>query len=919
MAFAQAGAITGKVIDATTQTPIEDVTISINGSTLSAKSRVNGVFTILGVPPGTYTVTAKRVGYGGRAFTRVEVQIERPRSLTFYLRPATSDTVEATEVDPLFLDPALGTARLFLNRDQILHLPSLSLAGGLGLNGGYLRVPLSSSTFARADFRRGVTSTPSVRGARSEETLYLLEGFDVSNPVYGTLPLLVEPLAAASLSFSPAYVDAEHGGALSGLVNQAIRQGGNEFSGAFEYQTTSLAALAGAKGNDATRARAARGTLSGPIPFTANRGHFAISGHLLGDRLDVIKPTGRDWIGTGDFSYDQLVTKLNYALRPSLLFSLAGVGQSHVITDIEPIRGDSVASATTRNDAAFVVGRIEKRFTNANVSLAVASNRGSRETCSIWQGVCIEDRLQRRPQGAEVPAFGIPPLPTPYTASGQYYGGETFRTDAIRADATIQASDHNRVQAGIYGARHTLSYQDVMGFAWVQGVVQTVRDVYRVQPVEFSSYVQDVISHDLITLHIGVRFDHGNAGGFAFANPRNPTNGTTAREVCNGAAPGINESAFTYNDERGILACLNSPDMGSGRPFLLDSATRMAQADDFIPVTPRAAFSPRIGLSLPITETSSMFVNFGRYNRNPLYHDAFRNTGTGSRAGVGAGADGMCETSRRPSGSECAPNFLVDPSLPEFVGNPSLSFETANNWEAGFTLMADSLHSVEGSVFSVAASHLPTLVTAQHAVDFGQTYGPIGDRIIRTVVGSGAQYSLGFSLTVRRRLRNHYSYSINYSYLRSDEFGRRPDIAAQALAFNASVNVNTVSEQSGVRSRPHILNAQFVAEWRDVAPVKGRVGALLLKDSRTVVTLTMAASGKLSRDGFQNGSERGTGKLVDLLYSRNIASAGPQWSFVLRVRNLLNANDGVLNIAPAASGDYDVMRRRILTGIALAF
>jgi hypothetical protein len=934
-ASAQSGGISGKVVDVTTQLPIENAIVSVGGSTLTATTLSNGGFTLLGVPPGFHTVTAKRFGFAGHAITHVEVRIGRTRVLKFNLRPSTSDSVETTEVDSLFLDPKIGTANLSLNRDQLLSLPSITLAGGLGINGGYLTLPRSSSTLSRSDFRRGVTSLASVRGARSEATLYLLESFDVSNPVMGMPPVLIEPLAAASVSFSPAHVDAEHGPALAGLVNQSIRQGGDEISAALEYQTTALASVFGAKGNDATRARAVRGSLAGPVPFTGDAVRFSVAGHLLGDRVTVIKPRGADWTGFGDYSHDQVVTKLTYAIRPKLLLSVAGLAQRRLAADVDPnfIRGDSVAPATTRDGAAFLVARLEKRFNRAMFSVAFASNQGRRETCSIWEGVCVEDRIQRIPQGEEIPAFGPPPRQTPYAASGQYFGGESFRTSAVRFDGVVQATDHHQIRIGLYGAGHEISYNDAIGVRWLQGVTTVVRDVYRTRPVELSTYVQDEISHDLISLHIGVRFDVGNLGGLAFTNPRIPTNGTTAREVCNGDAPGINEERFSYGGEYGIIACINSPDRGSGRPFLLDSAARLAQADDFRAVKPRVAFSPRIGLSFPVTETSGMFFNFGRYSRNPLYHDAYRYTGLGSRAGLDNG-DRMCDRSRRPAGSsECAPSVLLDPLLPDFVGNPNLSFETANNWEAGFTMQAGALHSVESSFYSTSLSHIPTLVSQTQVPDFGQTYGAVGDRSVRTVLSSGAHSTLGVSLTVRRRLQNGYSYSVNYSWQRADEIGGRPDLLAEAAAAAAArggVADLSISERTGVRSRPHMLNAQFAVQWRDNVPkTLGRVGRILLNNSRAVATLTAASGNALYSQGISTGRVAGVENLIDLMYTRAIVLKGPQWTFVTRVQNVLNANDGTRDLialrglsgAPPGTRApiEDVLRRRILTGMAVSW
>lgn len=62
MAFAQTGSIKGKVFDETSQ-PLPGATITIDGTTLGSVTDANGNFTISGVNPGNYTLTAKFIGY----------------------------------------------------------------------------------------------------------------------------------------------------------------------------------------------------------------------------------------------------------------------------------------------------------------------------------------------------------------------------------------------------------------------------------------------------------------------------------------------------------------------------------------------------------------------------------------------------------------------------------------------------------------------------------------------------------------------------------------------------------------------------------------------------------------------------------------------------------------------------------------
>ena len=58
------GTITGRILDAETQQPVADVSVFVEGSRRGAVSGADGTFTIGGVPSGSQTVRARRIGFG---------------------------------------------------------------------------------------------------------------------------------------------------------------------------------------------------------------------------------------------------------------------------------------------------------------------------------------------------------------------------------------------------------------------------------------------------------------------------------------------------------------------------------------------------------------------------------------------------------------------------------------------------------------------------------------------------------------------------------------------------------------------------------------------------------------------------------------------------------------------------------------
>ncbi|HET9775383.1 MAG TPA: carboxypeptidase-like regulatory domain-containing protein, partial [Gemmatimonadaceae bacterium] len=58
------GTITGRVLDAETQAPVQDVSVFVEGTRRGAVTASDGTFTIGGVPSGSQTVRARHIGFG---------------------------------------------------------------------------------------------------------------------------------------------------------------------------------------------------------------------------------------------------------------------------------------------------------------------------------------------------------------------------------------------------------------------------------------------------------------------------------------------------------------------------------------------------------------------------------------------------------------------------------------------------------------------------------------------------------------------------------------------------------------------------------------------------------------------------------------------------------------------------------------
>ena len=91
------GRIVGRVHDATTGDAIPGVHVGIEGTAIAGRTDLTGRYTLLNVPAGLHTVTARVIGYAAKAVSGVEVTAGVPVSLDISLT-ATAIQVAAVEV-----------------------------------------------------------------------------------------------------------------------------------------------------------------------------------------------------------------------------------------------------------------------------------------------------------------------------------------------------------------------------------------------------------------------------------------------------------------------------------------------------------------------------------------------------------------------------------------------------------------------------------------------------------------------------------------------------------------------------------------------------------------------------------------------------------------------------------------------------
>jgi outer membrane receptor protein involved in Fe transport len=453
--------------------------------------------------------------------------------------------------------------------------------------------------------------------------------------------------------------------------------------------------------------------------------------------------------------------------------------------------------------------------------------------------------------------------------------------------------------------------------------------VYRAKPVDAAAYVQAVIEYDFLTVRLGGRFDYGVAKGLGFTNPFDPSNGTTARQICEGATVAGNRLVNAQGQPYGTAGCFASPvNPATKRPSLLDSAAKLAQLDDFTEAKARTAFSPRIGVNFPLTERSQIFFNAGRYTKVPNYGDVYRNTGIGTVAGLDAssGQDRYCAAGQtKPGTNECVPDIRA--TNPTYIGNPNLLLEEAKAYEVGYstTLGANNNYGFSMAMWNRAETGLTAVRNSRAVQDIGSTYD--GSAPTYTVLVNGDFLTArGLELNLDRRLANRWSYGVNYGLSRATTNGRPPE-KAEELDRNQANRVQLIEAliESDVT---HAFNLQgSFRVMNDIPQLKWNLGRFLRNTNvnatyqftsgipYTPVRATSLGTTTSTNNAAENLSGRQPSvQTVNLMINKAFSINNVSYSAFFRVQNLLdrkNCNQVFPNTGTCKSGLRDFGNRSI--------
>jgi hypothetical protein len=222
---------------------VSGATVELSGSAQIGKKILttdsSGYYRFANLPPGNYTLTVKAPTFSELKRENIGVEVGHLPTLDLTLTVGAAGTVvEVTAAAPV-IDVTTNTNQTNITKDVIDNTPhgysfqsviqfapmarDEPLGGAAGGNGGSL--PGSSGNGFSVGF--------SIGGAADSESQYLVEGQDTEDISGGASRANVPFDFIQEVEVKTSGIEAEHGGALGGVINVVMKKGGNAYHGSF--------------------------------------------------------------------------------------------------------------------------------------------------------------------------------------------------------------------------------------------------------------------------------------------------------------------------------------------------------------------------------------------------------------------------------------------------------------------------------------------------------------------------------------------------------------------------------------------------------------------------------------------------------------------------------------------------------------
>jgi outer membrane receptor protein involved in Fe transport len=799
---------------------------------------VEGEYVIMNIPPGPYTVVASGVGIQKKRFSNVKVSVDFTTRLDIRLSTdvIALETVEIQAEAPM-IRRDLTSSHTNIDAAAIEALPVESVTQILSLQAG---------------ITTGSDGSLHIRGGRSNEISYTVNGVSISNPFDNTKTVQIATNAIQELSVVSGTFNAEYGNALSGVVNTVTKEGGSKFGGSLSFYTgdyvsnrneifTNIDDIAPFS-HTVTEL-----TFNGPVVpdflnffvsgrFDDEKGWlYGIRQHTPADYADVnpMNPNDIRLYQTGDSALVPMNPSREFSGTAKLTFSPFSTGKIRydVLYSRSSWKSYSHSykynpDANYNNNEWGLLNALEFRHAlNSSTYYTVrgAFNlndykqylyplldaTGNPVEYSVGTGMSTSDLHADPRYQPDYKSVAVAPYTflSGGTRNGHYYQRST--TISGKFDVTSQWTSNHEVKIGAEFKKHTLYYdsfsilRDTVRYfqATIPRTNTVYHDAYTRKPTEFSAYVQDKMEFSSLILNVGLRYDYFSSDADYSTDIFNPSP--------------------------------NNPSL----PTTVDPSTLLARAKG------KHQWSPRVGVSFPITDKGIIHFSYGHFFQMPPFSYLYSN-----------------------------PDFKYSFSTgtPSF-GNADLNPQRTVTYEIG--LQQQLMDNLSFNVTGFYKDVRDLLAQQQIRISGDQTYFKYVNKDYSNVKG------LTFSLTKRRTTGDLLGATLDYTFQVSE--GNETD----ANAFFVDLSSGRQSEKVPVYldwDQTHTVNATVsVGEANDWnVTLVGRIGTGLPYTPQ-ILTQTVFLQTNSARKPSQTR--------VDLLADKTFAVYGMRVTGFLKVYNLFDS------------------------------
>ena len=592
------GQIEGLVTDQATKRPLPGVNIVIKGTYLGAAADMTGNYVIYNVNPGQYDLQVSMIGYKIQLKTGVKVNAGETLNINFELEEsvlAFGQEVVVIGKKPL-LEVDLTASEEHLSADDISQRIVENIDDILTQQAGIVKSD----------------NEIHIRGGRADESLYIVDGISIKDPLsgYGNT-LYINSDAIKELKIITGGFNAEYGQAMSGVIDVVTKEGSEKYRAGIAIKTDHF----GLGLLDNYNTQILEFDFGGPDIISNNllpsiglkipgQLTFFVSGYgnVSDTYLDHTSKLYPSRSGLQSFAPRQendwhILGKMSWKLNPNQKLSISydrslninqGFFRQYVISRrYFPYEFSKNLESYPTFTSESILGNLSWTHTlNSRTFYDLTIGNFYNSTHSA---------VQNKHWSKYVEHLDLEPIKYIPGSSGDlrinrgdgfYDHGDYGQwydyysdTWTLKGDITSQVTQKHQVKGGLEMTYTEMQVVDIVD-PWVDSESGYGRsyDIYHVTSNAGSFYIQDRVSYDAMIVNFGLRYDYWFPGKFvedAINDPETVIISDEARKI-------FKQQTFGLFGNRG-----------------------------------KGHLSPRIGISHPVTDRDVLYFHYGHFSQRP--------------------------------------------------------------------------------------------------------------------------------------------------------------------------------------------------------------------------------------------------------------------------------------------------------------